>query len=191
MGNLTCLPDGYGELTENARLRKFVGQTQTQPLKWTRGRWDWALPCTDRMVPDESGKAFDSGVSTRQRASAPTCRPPRHLLEPSRAAIGSLPAHRVRICYSPQFGGVRLFTRCVQSISGCSTVAASRQALSSFSEVSGLVPGSSGAGSTGCGRVWGASGDAGCVVVLCGGVARAQVHPGDRTALRALGRRSR
>jgi hypothetical protein len=59
------------------------------------------------MVPDESGKAFDSGVATRQRASAPTYRPPRHLLEPSRAAIRSLPAHRVRICYSPQFGRVK------------------------------------------------------------------------------------
>jgi hypothetical protein len=98
MGNLPKMHDFSGSLSD---------PPQTQPLKWTRGRWDWALPCTDRMVPDESGKAFDSGVATRQRASAPTCRPPRHLLEPSRAAIGSLPAHRVRICYSPQFGRVK------------------------------------------------------------------------------------
>ena len=36
------------------------------------GRRGWALPYTDRMVSDESGNAFDSGVATRQRASAST-----------------------------------------------------------------------------------------------------------------------
>ena len=83
MGNLPKMHEFSGSLSD---------PPQTQPLKWTRGRWDWALPCTDWRVPDECG---------------------------------------------------------------------------------------------------GASGDAGCAVVLCGEVARAQVHPGDRTALRALGRRSR
>jgi hypothetical protein len=41
-------------------------------VKLDRGRRGWALPYTDRMVSYESGKAFDSAVATRQRASAPT-----------------------------------------------------------------------------------------------------------------------
>ena len=112
-------------------LGQLTDPPQTQPLKRNRGRWGLAPPVHSPDGAGRVGQSVDSGVATRERASAPTYRPPRHLLDSSRAAIGSLPAHRVRICYS------RLQPRrCLPP--------------SSFIVFgsSGLVPGPSGAGST-------------------------------------------
>jgi predicted porin len=68
---LTC-----SNLTATYRKPDFSGWVVALPVqlghKLGSGRRGWALTYTDRMVSYESGKAFDSGVATQQRASAPT-----------------------------------------------------------------------------------------------------------------------
>ena len=73
-GNFSALSHGSLAIYSKADFSGGWFDSNWSNAKLVRGRRGWALPYTDRMVSHESGKASDSGVATRQRASAPTYR---------------------------------------------------------------------------------------------------------------------